>query len=287
MRLRALSTLVLALAIPLLALNADAGSILLGTAASFAVLGGSTVTNTGATVLTGDVGVYPGTSITGFLPGIVTGTTDAGDAFAHQAQADLTTAITNFGLDGPGNSLSGSSYATTNGQTLSPGVYSTGSTLEVAGALNLNFNNQSNASFIFLVGSSLTVDGSSTIVLENVGPGDSLFWVMPTGSATVGTNATFEGNILAGISITVDAGANILCGRALASTGEVSLNDNVISTTCENAPVTTGGSTSTGNAFLEASNGLSGASSSAPEPNTLWLLAAGLLVVGWFARGVS
>ncbi len=196
----------------------------------------------------------------------------AGDGVAQQAQTDLGVAISNFGLDGSGTSLSASSYDTTNGQTLLPGVYSTGSTLEVSGTLNLNFNDQTNALFIFLVGSSLTVDGSSTVVLENVAPGDGIFWVMSAGSATLGTDAAFEGNILASASITLDTGANIDCGRALASTGQVSLDTNTVSTTCSNAPVFTNppGSTATGNAFLEASNGLDG--SPVPEPGALSLV---------------
>ena len=96
-------------------------------------------------------------------------------------------------------------------------------------------------------------------------------------SATLGTSAAFEGNILANTSITLDNGATIYCGRALAYNGAVTLDTNTISTTCENAPVTNAGTTATGNAFLEASNGLGGAS--VPEPNTSVLLGGGVLAL--------
>ncbi len=278
MKLPAGSMLILILVLPLWVPIARADAIGLGNAANFAVLGATMVSNTGASVLEGDLGVYSGNSITGFGPGTVTGTTDTMDTLAKNAQSDLMTAISNLSLDGPGDVLSASSYATTDGETLLPGVYSTGSTLEVAGTLNLDFNDQTDASFVFLVGSALTADGSSTIVLENVGAGDSLYWVMSS-SATIGTDAIFEGNLLAGVSITLDTGASIYCGRALASTGAVTLDNNVVSTTCENSPVTTiGGATAPGNAFLEQSNGL--AASAAPEPGS-WLLLGSVLPVIW------
>jgi hypothetical protein len=260
------------------------GSIPLGSAAGFSVLGGSTVTNTGSTTLEGSLGLYPGTSIVGEAGITVNGTGASlspavfiNDATAIDAQADLTTAINSLKTMGPGDNL-GTSYVTGT-ETLTPGVYSTpSSTFEVSGALTLNFQGLSDASFIFLVGSALTADTASSVVLENVGAGDSVFWVVGT-SATIDANAAFEGNILAAASITFLSGATIDCGRALASSGAVTLSSNTISTGCENAPVTTGDVTATGNAFLEASDGLGELTVVVPEPGSAGLSALGGLVV--------
>jgi hypothetical protein len=263
-----------------------ASELYLGSAGNFVTLGGSTVTNSGATTLEGDLGVYTGTSITGLSSMTVNGTTAVsnpavhmGDGVAQQAQSDLTIAFSDLGSAGPVNSLSATSYSTGT-ESLTPGVYSSGSTFDLNGTLTLDFNNQSNASFIFLVGSSLTAELNSTVALENIGASDSVFWVMSQGSATIDGGAAFEGNILAYVSITFGTGATLDCGRALASTGAVTLLTNNLSTGCESAPVTTTstGITATGNLLLEDSNGLAG--SSVPEPGSAGTVALGCLAGG-------
>jgi len=269
------------------------GSTILGSAGNFVVLGGSTVTNSGSTTLTGDLGLYSGTSITGLSSITVNGTAATGnpavhitDGTAEQAQTDLSAAFSSLSSLGPGTDL-GTSYATGN-ETLLPGVYSTPeSTFDVNGALTLNFQGQSNASFVFLVGSSLTAGVDSQVILENVGANDSVYWVMPTGAASIAAGAAFEGNILANAGITFGTGATDLCGRALAQIpGDVTLLANTLSIGCQNAPVTTtvaggGSTTATGNSLLEGSNGLSGSGGTVaivPEPGSAGMLALGCVL---------
>jgi hypothetical protein len=308
-RLRAICFVVL----PMLSLRAYADPVL-QTTGNFVVLGGSGhpgVTNSGPTTLTGNLGVYPDNSISGLSSITVNGAPAVGnpavhiaDAVAQQAQLDLSTAISGLSSEGPGTSLSASAY-TAGIVTLLPGVFSTGSTFDLTGTLTLDFENLSNASFIFLIGSSLTAEVGSTVALKNVGSNDSLFWVMPAGSATIDAGATFAGNILANTSITFGTGATLNCGRALASTGDVTLLTNTLSIGCENAFVTTTSGTAAGNTNLEGSNGLSGAititppltpggppgsitpvspGTVVPEPGTLLLLGTSLLGLGLAVR---
>jgi hypothetical protein len=274
--------------LPMLVLPAYANVIVLQSASSFVVLGGSAVTNSGPTTLEGNLGVFPGASISGLSSITVNGPSATGnpavhvtDVVAQKAQADLTTAMSVLSGEGPGTSLSATSY-TAGIVTLAPGFYSVGSTFDLTGTLTLDFGNLSNASYVFLVGSSLTAEAGSTVALKNVGSNDGVFWVMPAGSAAILAGATFEGNILADSNISFGTGATLNCGRALASTGIVSLLTNTLSTGCENALVTTSGGTAAGNVLLEGSNGLSGAG--VPEPGTLMLLAPALLGLGLFAR---
>jgi type VI secretion system secreted protein VgrG len=197
-------------------------SILLS-ADSFAVLGGSTVTSTGSTVLTGNLGVYSGTSITGFPSGIVNGTTYAGDAVAGQAQADALTAYNFLAGEANPSDLSGQDLG---GLTLTPGVYFFSSSAQLTGTLILNANGNPNARFDFQIGSTLTTDGSSIVSLINSAKADNVFWQVGS-SATLNTGTAFDGSILAHDSIILDAGAT-LSGRALALTGAVTLDGNVI-----------------------------------------------------------
>jgi type VI secretion system secreted protein VgrG len=189
------------------------------------------VTNTGSSVIGGDVGVAAGTAITGFPPGIVTppGTIDADDAAAIQAQLDLTTAY-NFAastVDEPcGTTLSGD----LGGLTLTPGVYCFTSgepSAALTGMLTLNNGGNANAVFVFQILSTLTTGSNSSVVTTN-GQDDSIFWQVGS-SATLGTGTAFEGNILALTSIALTTGATIECGSALARNGAVTLDDNVVS----------------------------------------------------------
>lgn len=189
----------------------------------FSVLAGSTVTNTGATVVTGDVGVSPGTAITGFPPGLATGTLHHADAAASQAQATLTAAYN----DAAGRSGGATVAGDLTGKTLTAGVYKSTSSLALTGDLTLDAQGNTSAVFIFQIGSTLTTGSNSHVVLTNGASACNVFWQVGS-SATLGTNSVFDGNILALTSITLTTGAN-LQGRALARNGAVTLDSNTIS----------------------------------------------------------
>lgn len=229
----------------LLVLNAHAD--LLGTAGSYSVLGATTVTNTGATVLSQDLGVSPGTSITGFPPGIVLGAIHDTDTFAAIAQTD---ALTGF------NSLSGLAVTQTltgqnlGGLTLGSGVYFYASSAQLTGALTLDFQNLTDQIIVFRIGSALTTASSSSIVVINPGVNNQVYWIVGS-SATLGTATDFYGSIIARQSITLTTGAEIDCGRAIALNGAVTLDSNLVENDCAGVTAT-------------------------PEPETLAMVGGGL-----------
>ena len=201
----------------------------MGTASHFAVLGASTVTNTGPTTLVGDLGVSPGTAITGFGPGTYTGSLHAGDAVAAQAQADVGTAITAAAGEPCGTVLTGQDLG---GLTLKPGVYCFSSSAGLTGTLKLNARGNPHAAWLFQIGSTLTTASASMVKLINgVKPTNhcNITWLVGS-SATLGTTTHFLGNILAVTSITVTTGATSR-GGMYAHNGAVTLDDNHI-TTC-------------------------------------------------------
>jgi type VI secretion system secreted protein VgrG len=198
-------------------------SLILGSADSFAVLGGSLVTSTGDSVLNGNLGVSPGTAITGFGPGIVNGATYAGGSVAALAQADAFTAYNTLRNETPNQNLTGQDLG---GLTLAAGVYSFSSSAQLTGILTLNAGGDSNARFVIQIGSTLTTASSSSIVLINGAQAGNVFWQVGS-SATLGTGTAFDGSILADQSITFDTGAS-LSGSALAMNGTVTLDDNII-----------------------------------------------------------
>jgi hypothetical protein len=224
----------------------------LGTAGSFAVLAGSTVTNTGSTVVNGDLGLWPGTAVTGFPPGTVNGSQHVADATAQTAQADLTTAYTNAAGQPPMTT----GLSAIGGDTFTPGVYNAASSLGVAGTVTLDGQGDPNAVFIFQVGSALTTASASAINLTNGAQACNVFWQVGS-SATLGTGSSFAGSILALTSITVTTG-DAVDGSVLARNGAVTLDDDTITApTC----VTTVGSplaSTRGLAVAAAISGLAG-----------------------------
>ena len=191
----------------------------LGTADSFAVLGGSTITNTGPTVINGNLGLHPGTAVVGFPPGTVNGAEHVSDAVAQQAETDLTTAYN----DAAGRPSSATSPPDIGGRTLTAGVYRTGSvpSLGLTGRLTLDAQGDPRAVFIFQIASTLVTATDSSISLINGAQACNVFWQVGS-SATLGTRTAFQGNILALTSISVSDGVGVN-GRLLARNGAVTL----------------------------------------------------------------
>jgi hypothetical protein len=212
----------------------------LGTSTSYSVLAGTTVTNTGPTTLEGDLGVSPGSAITGFPPGVSTGAIHAADAVALQAQSDVVTAYNNAAGQSLNTSVSGDLV----GLTLTEGVYNSTSSLALSGRLTLDGQGNPNSVFVFQAASTLITDSASSIILINGAKACNVFWQVGS-SATLGTASSFKGTILALTSITVQTGARVE-GRALARNGQVSLDTNVFTTpACTTTPTTSAPVTAT------------------------------------------
>ncbi len=189
---------------------------------NFSVLAGTTVTNTNSTTVSGDVGVSPGTAVTGFPPGLAGGTIHTADGPAAQAQTTLTAAYIDAAGRSGGTSVAGDLV----GQTLTTGVYTSTSSLAISGDVTLDAQGNPDAVFIFQIASTLTTGSGSHVILANGAKACNVFWQVGS-SATLGTNSVFKGNILALTSIIVTTGVD-LEGRALARNGAVTLDTDVI-----------------------------------------------------------
>ena len=211
----------------------------LGTARSYAVLAGTTVTNTGPSAINGDIGLSPGSAVVGFPPGNVSnGVIHAADAAALQAQADVVTAYN----DAAGRATTGAVTADLAGQTLVSGVY-TGGALALSGALTLDAQGDPNAVFVFQAASTLITASASSVVLINGAAPCNVFWQVGS-SATLGTNSRFIGTVLALTSIAAGTGATVQ-GRLLARNAAVTLDNNTVTPANCAAPAAT---TTTGSA---------------------------------------
>jgi Ice-binding-like len=225
---RGLAGIVAAGALALFAIPATAlaAPVNLATAEPFVVLAGTTVTNTGPSVLNGDLGVAPGTAVTGFgLPAVVNGATHEADAVAAQAQSDLTNAYTVASEQpvAPADDLSGTNLGN---RILGPGAYRYTAAALMTGALTLDAEGDPNAQFVFEIGSELTTESASSVLLINGASPCNVYWQVGS-SADIGTTTTFVGNLMALTSISLKNGATVV-GRMLARNGQVSLINNVL-----------------------------------------------------------
>jgi hypothetical protein len=206
--------------------TAQASQVNLGTSGTFVALGGSGVTNTGPSVLNGDLGVAPGTSLVGFgLPAVVNGATHDNDGVAQQAKLDLTTAYNVAAGQpvAPANDLTGTDLGS---RTLTAGAYRFTSSAQLTGALTLDAQGDPNAQFVFEIASTLTTASASSVLMVNGASPCNVYWQVGS-SATLDTTTAFQGNLMANASISLNNGATVM-GRLLARTGQISLINNVL-----------------------------------------------------------
>jgi hypothetical protein len=257
---------------------------------SFAALGASAVTNTGTTTLNGNLGVSNNSSITGITgffgtlandgPGVANGSVYQGDAFATLANSQLTVVKSSLALMGVGTTLG----ADLTGLTLTPGTYTVpAGTSNLTGALTLDGGGNANAYWLFQLPSTLITSSSSFVNVINTGSGAGVFWNVGS-SATLGESTSFEGNILASASITMNSGVTIGCGRALANTGAITMiGDTVNAGDCNSAAA--GSSGLSGGLHVDEISGIPEALdfspvSTVPEPESYAMLLAGLGLIG-------
>lgn len=213
----------------------------LGTAASYSVLAGQGVTNTGPSTLSADLGTSPSAAVTGFPPGVVGGAAHAADAAAGQAQVDLTTAYD----DAAGRPSTAAVPADLVGSTLTPGVFTAPGPLGITGTVTLDAQGDPSAVFVIQAPSSLTSGSGSRVSLVGGAQACNVFWQVSS-SATIGTGSGFAGTVLALTSISVGTGATV-DGRMLARDGSVTLDDDAfVSSTCGTTTSPIGTGTGTG-----------------------------------------
>ncbi len=218
--------LALILAFAAVPVAAQASAVNLGTASPFVVLGASAVTNERTSVLNGDLGVWSGTSLTGFENAVVNGVTHESDEVAHQAQSDVTVAY-NEAAKQPISEANDLTDEDLGNKKLTAGAYGFSSSAQLTGQLTLDAQGDPNAQFVFVIGSTLTTASASSIILVNGASPCNVYWKVGS-SATLGSTTSFVGNLMALESISVTEKATVL-GRLLARNGAVTLIEDTLS----------------------------------------------------------
>ncbi len=260
----AMASLMLCIHVPALAVSP------LNSAGEFAVLGASTVTNTGSTSITGNIGVSPGAAITGLGTVSLNGAVHAADGVASLARSDASSGFVTLGNLVPGFNLTGTDLG---GLALAPGVYRFDNSAQLTGGLTLDFGGTAGGMFVFQIGSTLTTASGSAVNVLNGLADSSIFWLVGS-SATLGSSTDFVGNILADQSVTLNSGARILCGRAIALVGAVTMDGNTVSNNCATNDYASG----------RSDFGSSGFAGAVPEPDAWVLLLAGFGLTGALLR---
>ncbi len=260
----------------LLAASAPAmATTYLGAATEFAILAGAGLTNSGNSIVDGDLGLVTGLAVTGTATLAGVHSIHIGDTVAIQAQANAAAARIAFAAMASTVDLSGQDLGSVG--VLTPGVYRFAAAAQLTGTLTLDFTGNPDAAFVFLIGSALTTATGSDVVIKGGGSKSGVYFDVGS-SATLGTNSIFSGNILARTAITINHAARILCGRAVALDAAVTMDGNNVSNNCRSG-------TLGGNRDDFGSNGFAGGfGSSVPEPGAWALLITGFGLVGTALR---
>jgi type VI secretion system secreted protein VgrG len=245
---------------------------ILGCADSFAVLSAAGVSNKGRTYIYGNLGVESGAAITGFPPGgVFEGYIYSGGPVVREAQRDAFAAYDRL-MRLPSFAIGSAMEGELGGLRLTPGVYALGTSARLSGTLLLDARDEDHAVFVFQIGTSLTTARGAAVVLVNQGWGDAVYWQVG-GSAKLGRNTSFAGNILANKDIVMETGAKIRCGRAFTRTGSVTMDRNYIFSACEPPEIAVGLAEGPGGFNRFAPPPEPAKVGSSPEPGTFWLTA--------------